>query len=330
MAFLPRSARRKLRRFVGWEKLKEAGVYLLDALLDLSPRLPPGFHENCIAFSCALLRAFYWFPLNPWRKAARDAALLSGRPGRGGEIYRRLVDNLAEVASLFLVVIRSGAAAASGRMGFEEGSAGKIAAVMSEHGAGFLLLPHCVGGVLSAAFFARAVPTVVLSKGPPTPKRAEIQRKFIKMLGVELLVIDDMEKSTVARNILRVIKSGKFIVATTDLMKKTSESIESTFFGRPVHLPSWPARFSAKTGCPIVPGYVSVRNGRLEIRAGDPYVEKDLAAATRRWSSEFEKYILERPEDWAFLFDLRWGKILREASRLPAYPPDGAAGAGIG
>jgi lauroyl/myristoyl acyltransferase len=313
MALISRATKRKLRRFIGWDKAKGAGVMLLARLLRRRGVLPDRFYEAGIELASALLLAFYWFPWNPWRRACRDVCRLAGDGKTGREVYAGLVARLGTVARIFLVLWKEGAEAAARRMGFEPGSEETIRATFEKHRGGFLLLPHCLGGVLSAAYFSRVVPTVILSKGPPSERRAEIQRSFIELLEVELLVLDGMAKSTVARSILRAIRSGRFIVATTDLLKKTDESLEASFFSRPVHLPSWPARFSRKTGRPIVPGYVFVRGDRIEIRAGEPFVEDDMDAATQRWSEAFQKYILEEPSDWGFLFDLRWARVLREA-----------------
>jgi lauroyl/myristoyl acyltransferase len=315
MAMLSRMTRRRLKRLLGWERLKEAGVYVMAWLIDRRDELDDHFFHSTIKLGGALIRSFYYFPANPWRSACRDISVLGGAGRTPRQIYFGLVDRIEAVARLFLVVLKKGADSAALSMGFDEESEERIRNAHSRWGGGFLLLPHCVGGVLSAAYFAKVVPTVIISKGPPSPKRAEIQRTFIELLGVELLVIDTMAKSTVARSILRTIRSKNFIVATTDLMKKTDESIEETFFGRPVHLPSWPARFSQKTGCPIIPGYVCVKGDRLVITAGEPFFEKDIARATSRWARAFEDFILGEPSDWAFLFDLRWGKILKQAVR---------------
>jgi lauroyl/myristoyl acyltransferase len=313
MAWMNRATKRKLRRFIGWEKVKEAGVYVVHALLRRTDTTPDRIYLAVIELAGALLKAFYYFPVNPWRRSCTDIVRLGADAPSGKAVYDGLVDKLQETARLFFILLRQGSETARLRMGFDAATTGRIENLRQEYHGGFILLPHCVGGVLSATFFARAVPTVIISKGPPSAKRAQVQREFIEMLGVDLLVIDNVAKSTVARRILRVLKAGKFIVATTDLMKKTDDTIESKLFGQTVHLPSWPARFSAKTGRPILSGYVSVRGENLEIRTSDPFIEKDLTAATWRWAAEFERDILADPSDWAFLFDLRWGKLLREA-----------------
>jgi lauroyl/myristoyl acyltransferase len=309
MPLLSRTTRRKLRRFIGWERGKEAGVYVLDFLLKRFDVMPDRFYLGIIELFSAVLSAFYYFPWNPWRSACRDMAILRGR-GRGRDIYVGLVENLAAVGRIYVTLLRHGCERAVEQMGFEDGSLEIARRVSQEYGGGFLLVPHCVGGILSAACFARAVPTVIISKGPPSAKRAEMQRAFIEMLGVELLVIDSMVKSTVARSIFRTVKGGKIIVATTDLMKKTDESLPATFFSQAIHLPSWPARFSKKMKRPIVPCYIFVRDGRLVMRLNEPFVAKSIEEGTERWSRAFQKDILESPADWAFLFDLRWGKLL--------------------
>jgi len=324
MPWMSRATKRKLRRFVGWEKVKELGVHFVAHALRHMDALPDRFYLGCVELGTALLRSVYYVPGNPWRRACRHVAALGGGRHTGRAVYMGLVDRLAAVAALYVKLLRAGPEAVLDAMGFEEGSEAVVRSVAGKDGGGFLLLPHCIGGVLSAAYFARVVPTVIISRGPSSPRRAEIQRTFIERLGVELLVIDDMAKSTVARSILRVVKAGKFIVATTDLMKQTAESIPAEFFGQPIHLPSWPARFSAKTGRPVVAGYVLVADGGLAIRASAVVRGKDVADVTERWSRSFQEDILADPWDWAFLFDLRWGRLLSRAA-VEGTPWDGAA-----
>lgn len=145
-------------------------------------------------------------------------------------------------------------------------------------------------------------------------RRQLLMRRYFDKLGPELLYVRHTEPSVVARGILRALHEKKFVIGTTDLTRNGADTVEVKFFGQPVPLPAWPARFSARRKIPILPGYIRISGGRIVLSCDEPYIEPDTVAATQRWAAYFEKSIREAPADWPFMLDKRWSGVIAKAA----------------
>ncbi|MHC5082043.1 MAG: LpxL/LpxP family acyltransferase [Planctomycetota bacterium] len=310
--------RRKWRKIFGFELAKGLTVRLFYFLLFFK-RLIPRFLFRIFLFFVGLGFKIGWFlPLNPWRANARNLLRLGAAGTSPRQVFYRLVDGTRFVALAFLDAHRNGVETVLPRIRISEKAHGHFEKVAEEGGRAIIVLPHVLAGIFSAALVSTRYPTLILSRGPRYPRRAEIQRAFMEPLGLKLLVLDRTSPLLAARQFLTALKGGHLIVGTTDLNYKREDSVPATLFGQDVHLPSWPGRFSRQTKAPIIPGYVRIRDGIAEIDLADPILEKDIAKATQAWASAFEGAILSSPWDWAFLCDMRWGKLVaKAASEIP-------------
>ncbi|MCU0722033.1 MAG: hypothetical protein MUC63_00180 [Planctomycetes bacterium] len=320
----------KRRRFHGFDRLKGAGVRLLGLALAFRLWIPRFVFRAGLALARLGFQSLWFVPFNPWRPAVRAMVRLRGKGGSPRRIFFRLFHGASVVALGFVDAHRRGIEFVLPRLRMSPEAERITAGVAAREGRGVFVLPHVAGGILSAALFSRLHPTVILSLGPRSERRAELQREFMKPLGLHLLVLDRKNPVRVARQILSALKGGNFVVGTTDLNYRREDSVPATMFGRPVDLPSWPARFAKQAQVPIIPGFTRVRDGLVEIHMAEPVREADVAKATQGWASAFERMILEEPWEWAFLLDRRWGKLLREAAQDgpggPAVPPSPATG----
>jgi len=307
--------KRRFRKAIGSDRWKGLAMTAFEALLREKHVIPRGFFEAIASAAGALLRAYWHFPLNPWRGTIRAAIAIGARGRSPSWIYSNLVDATISTGLGFLQAHVKGVDSVLPRIRFAPGSREKIESMAARYGRGIIVIPHCVGGIFSAALFARKFPTLILSKGPKNQRRADVQRRFMEPLGLNLLVLDRNSAVAAARQFMKALKEGHFIVGTCDLDYRRDDSLPSTMFGLEVNLPSWPARFARQAKAPIIPGYAAVEGGRVTIIIGDPIVERDLEKATRAWAAAFERFILNRPWDWAFLADLKWGRNLRRSAR---------------
>jgi lauroyl/myristoyl acyltransferase len=306
---------RAWRKRIGFGAAKGLAVRLFDFIL-LFRNVIPRFVFRIFLQSVVLFFKTTWFlPFHPWRAAAKNLLHLGAAGRSPREIFFQLVDGCRFVALAFLDAHRNGVESVLPRIRITENAHRIFEDVAREGGKAIVVLPHVLAGIFSAALITTKYKTLILSRGPRVPKRAEIQRKFMAPLGLKLLVLDRTSPVLAARQFLTAIKAGHLIVGTTDLNYKRDDSVETTVFGETVHFPSWPARFSRQTRAPILPGYVRIRDGFAEVDLAEPIRERDVASATRAWAAAFEKMILSSPQDWAFLCDRRWGQLLRRAAR---------------
>ena len=207
-------------------------------------------------------KAYYFTPYNHARRTMDNFCRMTGRSD-SQEVYFRMVDNLLFVASAFGRLMSDGTDSVADMVAFDEPSVARTEAVRAKYGAGILLVPHCAASVLSAAGFGRRYPALVLVRESRSMRRHLLMRRYFDKLGPELLFVRRTDPGVVARGILRALHQKKFVIGTTDLARNGPDTVEVKFFGQPVPLPAWPARFSARRKIPILPGYIRVTGGRI-------------------------------------------------------------------
>lgn len=306
---------RKWKRRIRIDPLKGLAVRILGRALGWNRFVPRPAYVLFLAGASWILKIAWFLPFLPWRRSARNMLRLGARGESPRRIFYRLVDGVRFTALAFLDVHRLGVEAVLPRIRFTPRAKASFDKVQEEGGRAVVVLPHVLGGILSAALVTKRYPTVILSRGPRSEKRAELQRDLMKPLELNLIVLDRTSAVKAARQFLRALKDGNIIVGTTDLIYKREDSVPAVFFGQDVHLPSWPARFGGQARAPIFPGFVRILDGVAEIDLADPIREKDLEKATQAWADAFQAFLLDAPWDWAFLCDLRWGRLLDGACR---------------
>jgi lauroyl/myristoyl acyltransferase len=185
-----------------------------------------------------------------------------------------------------------------------------------------IVVPHCVGAVLSSAKLSTACPTVLLIKEPRNPGRCELMLEYVRKLGPEYILARRTPPATVMRQIVRALHDGKVVVGTTDLVNAGDDSVETQVFGRRICTPGWPARLSARLSVPILPGYIHMEGQQIIVVGNESYVEKNIDCGTQNWATSFEKHFRQFPSDWAFMLDKNWARVLASAAApVTATPP---------
>ena len=117
----------------------------------------------------------------------------------------------------------------------------------------------------------------------------------------------------------RALRNGSSLAMLVDQHATTTEGVENVFFGQPCRTHASIALLHLRSGVPIVVG-VSRRIGRgfnFEFVVGCEIIHKptgdlnaDLKVVTQRITSEFERLILEQPDQWLWAHR-RWLNIHR-------------------
>lgn len=297
---------------IHFRRVKDFSVIPMDWFIRSAP-LSPRMIKASLGTLGFAASAYYSLPGNHLRRTLRNFCRLTGRDGPG-RIFAEVRRNTLQAFSLFTRLVREGADAVAENIVFDEASLALARRARDEYGAGIFVVPHCAGSVLSATRFGREFPSVVLVRESKSERRAAVLRPYFEKLGPELLYVRRADPPAIARGILKALHDKKFIIGTTDLIRKAEDTVEVTMFGQRVHMPAWPARFSARRKAPILPGYIRMQDGKIVLSCDEPYIEKDLAAGTQRWASCFEKNFRQYPADWLFMFDKRWSAVLAQAA----------------
>lgn len=295
---------------IHFRRVKDFGVVPVDWLIRSTPS---GMMRGVLGTFGLAASAYYALPGNHLRRTLRNFCRLTGRTDPD-PIFADFRRNTLMAFHLFTRLVREGADAVAGHIVFDEPSLARARRARDEYGCGIFVVPHCAGSVLSATRFGREFPSVVLVRESKSDRRAAILRPYFEKLGPELLFVRRSEPTAVARGILKALHEKKFIIGTTDLIRKTDDTVEVTVFGQRVHMPAWPARFSARRKVPILPGYIRMQDGKIVLSCDEPYIEKDLTASTQIWASCYEKSFRQYPADWVFMFDKRWSAVIAKAA----------------
>ena len=187
-----------------------------------------------------------------------------------------------------------------------------------------LTVPHWSGHELVAAVIARRHPMAMLVRQAPTSERADRKEKWYRALGAET-VLRPKHASTIKDAVayLKVLKSGKMLAITPDLLADPSQGVEISIFGRPARLPGGAFALAIAAGAPMirVSGVWQPDSSVVLTfeRAPSPPVDGDrdavIRACVQDWCRWFEDRLRAHPENWLFWLDKRWSRFLRSTPR---------------
>ena len=183
--------------------------------------------------------------------------------------------------------------------------------------------PHWSGHEFVAAAFSRKHETVFLVRQAPTGERMERKLRWYKALGAEI-VLRPTHTSTIKDAVayLNILKKGKILCITPDLLTDSEQGIAVQIFGRPARLPGGAFAIALAARSPmLLPHFNWESDSRVVVHwervclFGDT---ADRAGTIRRaaqdWCVWFENRLRTNPENWLFWLDKRWSRFLRASS----------------
>ena len=122
-----------------------------------------------------------------------------------------------------------------------------------------------------------------------------------------------ISKRRALQDILRLLRQGEGVAILVDQNVQEQDGIFVEFFGRPAATTTVAAALAVKTGCALVPVHCEARpDGRYTFVYGRPLEwtttgsrEADIARLTQELTTEIERWVRERPEQWLWMHR-RW------------------------
>jgi KDO2-lipid IV(A) lauroyltransferase len=193
-------------------------------------------------------------------------------------------------------------------------------------GRGVLLTSaHWTGHELAGGCIAQRYPVVMLVREAPTPERTARKLKWYAALGAET-VLRPSGTSPVKDAVifLKILKQGKVLAMTPDLLTTAEYGIDVSVFGRTARLHGGAFALALAAGAPIVrtsghwlsEGRVQIRVERAsDIEPGNR--DAMIHAALQDWCRWFERTVRANPENWLFWLDKHWTRYLHASPRAP-------------
>ena len=151
----------------------------------------------------------------------------------------------------------------------------------------------------------------------------ERKLKWYKALGAEI-VLRPNHASTVKDAViyLNVLKRGRVLAITPDLLAEAPYGIETQVFGRRARLHGGAFAIAIAARAPMIrPHGTWQPDSSLVVswdRAPEPPTDCDRTTANRlaleNWLVWFEQKLRRNPENWLFWLDKRWTRFLRATS----------------
>ncbi|HEY3799860.1 MAG TPA: lysophospholipid acyltransferase family protein [Caulobacteraceae bacterium] len=237
---------------------------------------------------------------------------------------REWVRNVSLAMSTMVVTFHRGfrAAGVLDKVCFDDSIAVLDAAVAGGRGA-VLIASHLAGHEMVAAAINQRHPMAMLVRRSPKPAEMARKLKWYNALGAEL-VLRPSGPTTMkdAVDYVRVLRGGKTIAITPDLLAAPHEGAPVTIFGRParLHVGAFALSMLAKAPMVRVSGRLQA-DGRVLVsfeRAPDiagADREAAVGAALQDWCRWFETKLRSDPAGWMFWVDKRWSRFLRDTPR---------------
>jgi lauroyl/myristoyl acyltransferase len=207
------------------------------------------------------------------------------------------------------------------RFPFDDSVANLDRAVAAGKGV-ILSAPHVFCHEIGAAALNRWHPLAMISRESKSPARTAMKQHWCEATGLET-VRRPRHVSVVAdtRTYLRVLRAGRILAITPDLVANQGKGVPMKAFGRDMHLAPGVAVLAMWSGAPIVNIFGKFDKDCIRLSFSEPeYVtagsDKNAAireAMARTWG-RLEDYLTAAPENWMFWLDKRWARALRGAA----------------
>jgi KDO2-lipid IV(A) lauroyltransferase len=188
-----------------------------------------------------------------------------------------------------------------------------------------LAAPHMACHEIAAGFIHHRHPLTALVRESKSAEHGAIKRRWYEAVGLD--TVHRARGSSLVADVvavLRVLRGGRLLAVTPDVLMPTSKGVPVNLLGRQVSLSPGVVVLAQRSGAPLVTALLQWEEGRggwprrlrvcftepLELpRCGD----RDTAAreGMQRWCGLVERYLRRQPENWMFWLDKRWTQALR-------------------
>lgn len=182
-----------------------------------------------------------------------------------------------------------------------------------------LASPHWSGHELVAARISLRHPMVMLVRQAPTSERSARKLKWYNALGAEIVLRPSGASSIKdAVAYLKVLKRGRTLGITPDLLADEEQGVEVSLFGRPARLYGGAFALAISARAPMIRPHFRWQDDSNVVVAFERApafddADRDAAvrAAVQDWCRWFEDKLRANPENWLFWLDKRWSRFLR-------------------
>ncbi len=184
--------------------------------------------------------------------------------------------------------------------------------------------PHLFGHEITAACAGRRHPFAALVRESKSAAHNEVKRHWYAALGMEM--VHRARRSSLLADavaLIRVLRSGRVLGITPDVLVPEDQGMPVRMFGRTVFLAPGFAFLAMRSGAPVITSHLEwltperLRDARVRIHCHAPIKipqggDRDvLRGALQSWCSLYETLLRQNPENWLFWLDKSWTRVLQ-------------------
>lgn len=194
----------------------------------------------------------------------------------------------------------------------------RLKAALSGGRGAFLVSGHFGNWELIGSVLSRSLPVTVVAKPMKNPLSETLISERRRKAGIKVI---GHRNST--RRIIRCISEGEVVAMLLDQNTHHREAVFANFLGRPASVNFGLALLAAKTGAPVLPGFM-VREEGLRHRGfiGTPIElvsrrdrQEELGINSARVTAALEGFVRRYPEQWFWVHN-RWKNQPRPGERV--------------
>ena len=206
-----------------------------------------------------------------------------------------------------------------------DGSMQLVTDAMAEGHGAVLATPHWCGHELAAAVISRKHPMALVVRRAQTTEQMTRKLNWYSALGVEIVLRPNHASAIKdAAAYLKILKQGKILAITPDLLTGREYGAEVELFGRRATVFGGAFAIASMARVPLLRVFPKwqadsrVLIGWTRTDLPDHMDDRDavIRAAAQDWCSWFEEKLRGNPQDWLLWLDKRWSRFLRETPRL--------------
>jgi KDO2-lipid IV(A) lauroyltransferase len=189
-----------------------------------------------------------------------------------------------------------------------------------------LVSPHAFCHEIGAAAMNRRHPITAIVRESKDPARDAVKEHWYRATGMETL--RRPRRSSVMSDTLaylRILRSGRCLAITPDIMVPADKGVAVQFFGREVYLSPGMAVLAMRSRAPLLACWSewredpsSRRDDRI-VAHFDPPIdvsaigdrEKVAREVLQDWCHRCQAFLKKNPEHWMFWLDKRWTRAIR-------------------
>jgi KDO2-lipid IV(A) lauroyltransferase len=188
-----------------------------------------------------------------------------------------------------------------------------------------LACPHLFCHEMAAAAIHRRHPVVALVRESKDPERGALKQHWYEATGMDT-ARRPRDSSVISDTLayLRVLRSGRILGITPDVLLPAGKGLPVRMFGRQVTLSPGVVLLAMRAGAPLVTPLAEWldaesgrRGARIRMHFSEPVEypaggdrEHTLREGLQTWCRSVEDYLRREPENWMFWLDKRWAREL--------------------